>query len=88
MRNIILYILVGTLATGCINFNTIPTVDSKDFLRNKNGGIVKDCQGRIMFKNDEDNESFWRVFNLPKGTTEFTCIDGKAYLPEKVPPKN
>ncbi|EPR82775.1 hypothetical protein L289_2693 [Acinetobacter gerneri DSM 14967 = CIP 107464 = MTCC 9824] len=38
-----------------------------------------------MFKNDEDNESFWRVFNLPKGTTEFVCVNGKAYLPGKEP---
>ncbi|MDQ9010219.1 hypothetical protein RFI36_10775 [Acinetobacter gerneri] len=50
MKNIILYLLVGTLATGCIDFNTIPTIDSKDFLRNKNGGIVQDCEGGILLK--------------------------------------
>lgn len=88
MRNIILYILVGTLATGCINFNTIPTVDDKDFLLNKNGGIVRNCDGRILTKGWPGTQAFWEKNNLPKGTTEFTCIDGKAYLPEKVPPKN
>ncbi|MEN8281473.1 hypothetical protein [Acinetobacter gerneri] len=88
MRNIILYILVGTLATGCIDFNTIPTIDSKNFLRNKNGGIVRNCEGSILFKKDPNADLFWSFNNLPKGTTEFTCIDGKAYLPEKVLPKD
>ncbi len=28
---------------------------------------------------------FWEDNNLPKGTTEFVCVDGKAYLPGKEP---
>jgi ssDNA-binding Zn-finger/Zn-ribbon topoisomerase 1 len=88
MRNIILLMFVGNLITGCIDYNIVPTVDSKDILRKKNGGIVEDCQGGILLKNSPFTKRFWEKNNLPKGTTEFTCVDGKAYLPEKVPPKN
>ena len=28
---------------------------------------------------------FWNGNNLPKGTTEFVCKNGKAYLPDQVP---
>ncbi|MDQ9010220.1 hypothetical protein RFI36_10780 [Acinetobacter gerneri] len=85
MKNIIFYLLVGTLATACIDFNTIPTIDDKNFLLNKNGGIVRNCDGDILTKGWPGTQAFWEKNNLPKGTTEFSCVDGKAYLKGEEP---
>ena len=30
-------------------------------------------------------ESFWKNNHLPQGTTEFVCVDGKAYLLKDAP---
>ncbi|TCM60890.1 hypothetical protein EC844_13010 [Acinetobacter calcoaceticus] len=38
-------------------------------------------------KNTPNAEYFWKINNLPKGTTEFVCVDGKAYLPGQEPKK-
>ena len=51
----------------------------------KNGGFVKNCNGSILFKKDPNADIFWEKNNLPKGTTEFVCVDGKAYLPGNEP---
>ncbi|MGP9637044.1 hypothetical protein [Psychrobacter sp. AOP3-A1-26] len=50
-------------------------------------GLVGDCQGsHISTKHNPESaaDRFWQANNLPKGTTDFVCKDGKAYLPSKV----
>ncbi|EPR82771.1 hypothetical protein L289_2689 [Acinetobacter gerneri DSM 14967 = CIP 107464 = MTCC 9824] len=40
-----------------------------------------------MGKDSSWTRDFWKENNLPEGTIHFVCRDGKAYLPEKAPPK-
>ena len=50
-------------------------------------GLVGDCQGNFILTNSNTvsaADTFWKTNNLPKGTTDFVCKDGKAYLPSKV----
>ncbi|MEN8281465.1 hypothetical protein [Acinetobacter gerneri] len=58
-----------------------------DYLRDKDGYIVDDCRGQALSRTGEQTNFFWDKNNLPRGTTNFVCRDGKAYLPEKAPPK-
>lgn len=58
-----------------------------DYLRDKDGYIVDDCRGQALSRAGEQTNFFWDKNNLPRGTTNFVCRDGKAYLPEKAPPK-
>ncbi|MDQ9010211.1 hypothetical protein RFI36_10735 [Acinetobacter gerneri] len=51
------------------------------------GGLVMDCRGYPLGKDSEVTDYFWDKNNLPRGTLNFVCRDGKAYLPEKAPPK-
>ena len=58
-----------------------------DYLSDDQGGLVGNCQGNfISTKHNSESAAnrFWQANNLPKGTTEFICKDGKAYLPSKV----
>ena len=59
--------------------------DRTDYLSNDQG-TVGDCQGFRLSTSDKPSaaDRFWQANNLPKGTTEFICKDGKAYLPSKV----
>ncbi|MCH1781980.1 hypothetical protein [Psychrobacter glaciei] len=49
-------------------------------------GIVADCNGYFLNISSKPSgaERFWQANNLPKGTTDFVCKDGNAYLPSKV----
>ena len=50
-------------------------------------GLVPDCQGNyIVTKHNTISgaDIFWQNNNLPKGTADFVCKDGKAYLPNEV----
>ncbi|ENV33896.1 hypothetical protein [Acinetobacter gerneri] len=51
------------------------------------GGLVMDCRGYPLGKDSSWTRDFWKENNLPEGTIHFVCRDGKAYLPEKAPPK-
>ncbi|MEN8281466.1 hypothetical protein [Acinetobacter gerneri] len=51
------------------------------------GGTVTDCTGAGLAKDSSWTRDFWKENNLPEGTIYFVCRDGKAYLPEKAPPK-
>ncbi len=86
----LLVLLSSILLTACSanNFDILGTPKSSDYLADKQGNKVFTCTGRALYKNTPNTDHFWKYNNLPKGTTEFTCVDGKAYLPEKVPPKN
>ena len=57
-----------------------------DYLSDEQG-LVGDCQGNLIGTNPNTvsaAERFWQANNLPKGTNDFVCKDGKAYLPSKV----
>lgn len=87
------YLLVlssSMLLTACStgSFDIIETPKPSVYLTNRLGNKVFDCNGVALVKRSANTDLFWKRNNLPKGTTEFTCVDGKAYLPEKVPPKN
>ncbi|MBF0658427.1 hypothetical protein IPZ60_06715 [Psychrobacter sp. NG25] len=50
-------------------------------------GLVINCYGNLIStKHNSESAAnrFWQANNLPKGTTDFICKDGKAYLPSKV----
>ncbi|MGP9600957.1 MULTISPECIES: hypothetical protein [unclassified Psychrobacter] len=49
-------------------------------------GLVADCQGNYLgiSNNLSDADLFWQDNNLPKGTNDYVCKDGRAYLPNKV----
>lgn len=55
-----------------------------EVLKNTAGESVSDCTGRgRALRQGDDANQFWKENNLPKGTTDFVCVDGKAYLPSK-----
>ncbi|MGO2339511.1 MAG: hypothetical protein ACTH5M_02790 [Psychrobacter sp.] len=50
-------------------------------------GMVLSCYGDLIStKHNSESAAnrFWQANNLPKGTANFVCKDGKAYLPSKV----
>jgi len=81
-------VLVSTLVlliAGCSGFvDSFSPIPRQKVLLHADGSSVRDCQGRALPIRG-DAESFWRSNNLPKGTTEFVCVDGKAYLPGQEP---
>ncbi|TCM60887.1 hypothetical protein EC844_1307 [Acinetobacter calcoaceticus] len=75
------------LFTACSDFaNAFSPMPRQKVLKHPNGNSVQDCGGGALPIRG-DAESFWRKNNLPKGTTEFVCVDGKAYLPGQEPKK-
>ena len=57
-----------------------------DYLSNDQG-LVADCQGDLIgtkHNSESEADQFWQENNLPKGTANFVCKNGKAYLPSKV----
>ncbi len=58
-----------------------------NYIEYPGGGLVMDCRGRPLVKDGAWTNAFWDNNNLPHGTIYFVCRDGKAYLPEKAPPK-
>ncbi len=79
---------MGVLLTACsidpLDFYN-PT-HQKSYLKNSLGRAVQDCTdtGRYIALGDSAKE-FWKENNLPKGTINFVCKNGKAYLPDQVP---
>ncbi|MCH4244277.1 hypothetical protein [Acinetobacter gerneri] len=61
--------------------------NKSEYVRYPGGGAVSDCRGYPLIKDSSKTDYFWDKNNLPRGTIYFVCRDGKAYLPEKVPPK-
>ena len=48
--------------------------------------MVPDCNGELISTKlkPSDADAFWRENDLPKGTANFVCKNGRAYLPSKV----
>ena len=82
MKKVFIYIICLFLFSAC-SFDIIGKSDSSDYLRTKTGRFVYDCYGGAISK--DFAVDFWQRNNLPKRTTEFVCVDGKAYLPGKAP---
>ena len=78
-------ILSLTACDSLRNWNSSYLSGGGEYLSNSKG-LVSDCQGDyISTKHNSESEAdwFWQDNNLPKGTANFVCKDGKAYLPSK-----
>lgn len=62
-----------------------PINKSPEFLRHPDGQIIRQCDGSGIAMRGGAREKFWRDNDLPKGTINFVCKNGKAYLPDQVP---
>ena len=56
-----------------------------EYLKDDQGRLVGDCRGNnlSMELSISDADTFWQDNNLPQGTFDFVCKDGRAYLPSK-----
>ena len=82
MKNILICFVCLFSLSAC-TFDILGTPKDSSYLRNSKKEIVVDCYGGGVSK--DFAVDFWQRNNLPKGTTEFVCVDGKAYLPGKEP---
>lgn len=85
MKVLALFFGIVIIMSGCNHYNILPSIDDDRILIDKKGGIVRDCEGEMLLKESPFTNRFWEQNNLPQGTTEFVCVDGKAYLPGKEP---
>ncbi|WP_353173584.1 hypothetical protein [Acinetobacter rudis] len=82
--------LISIPLTACFlgSFGPLPMdVNRKnEYLEYSWGGIVKDCQGKALGAADNlMTKRFWDQNHLPRGTIDFVCVNGKAYLPGQQP---
>ncbi|MGP9493418.1 hypothetical protein, partial [Psychrobacter sp. AOP7-B1-24] len=78
--------LLSLTACGTLQNWNSDYLSGGDYLSNDDGMVI-DCYGDLIGTNPNTvsaAERFWQANNLPKGTTDFVCKDGKAYLPSKV----
>lgn len=81
---IILGLLFSTvLLTACGNWHYSMLGGYAKEVKDQHNKIIFDCNRQALYPISA--EKFWQENNLPKGTTEFTCIDGKAYLKGEEP---
>ena len=69
--------------SGCYYYDINHSSANIEFLTDKNENLVLNCNVQPIAKRGQ--EIFWKQNNLPKGTTEFVCKDGKAYLSNTLP---
>lgn len=86
MKNIIYLPLLTAVAinlTACYKQSDI--LGGGEYLSDKYG-MVPDCNGELISTKlkPSDADAFWRENDLPKGTANFVCKNGRAYLPSKV----
>ena len=73
------------LIAGCSGFvDSFSPIPKQKLLKHPDGSLVMRCDGGVITLGDRA-DNFWRKNNLPKGTTEFVCVDGKAYLLKDAP---
>lgn len=86
MKNVI---YLSVLTAVAINLNACykqsDILGGGEYLSNQEGSVLN-CEGKLISTKlkPSDADNFWRDNNLPKGTANFVCKDGKAYLPNKV----
>ena len=81
----VLCIIGSAGCTRMINemLNPIPGPKDKDYVRRANGTLLSNCNGGGFFKDSPKRlENFWKDNNLPYGTLDYRCKDGKPYMPE------
>ena len=83
-KGLIPLLFISMIFSGCY-YDIINSSANIDFLKHKNGNLVSDCTWNPIAIRGGGAERFWKENNLPKGTTEFVCKNGKAYLPNQVP---
>ena len=72
--------------TACIKMDSKTWIGGGgEYLKNEQG-MVGDCRGNNISMENQQAQAvqFWQKNNLPKGTTNYMCKDGKAYLLNKV----
>ena len=67
------------------NWNISPIKTDPEYLKRADGTEVVQCDGAGIPLRNKAPEWFWEENNLPKGTINFVCKNGKAYLPNQVP---
>ena len=75
-----------TACTNLQNWNSDYLSGDRTEYLSDDDGVVPDCQGFHLSTDDKPSaaDRFWQANNLPKGTANFVCKDGRAYLPSKV----
>ena len=86
MKNIIHLSVLTALAinlTACYKQSDI--LGGEEYLKDNKNGLVSDCRGEFLSTKFKPSEAdvFWKDNNLPRGTTQFVCKNGTAYLPKQ-----
>ena len=76
--------LTALLLTGCIdNIAGINNSKPDEYILNSKGGWALHCRTNQPLGSDGTN--FWNYNNLPHGTVDYVCKEGRAYLPGQAP---
>ncbi|MGO1283043.1 MULTISPECIES: hypothetical protein [unclassified Psychrobacter] len=76
--------LTAVLLTGCIKDPAgIHNTNVDNYILNSEGGWALDCVTNRPLGSDGDY--FWDYNNLPHGTVDYVCKEGRAYLPGQAP---
>ena len=82
---IVIVLHLAVLLCACNMADWSPIKTEPEYLRYPNGHRVQQCDGSGIPLRNGAPERFWERNNLPKGTINFVCKNGKAYLPGQVP---
>ncbi|TCM60886.1 hypothetical protein EC844_1306 [Acinetobacter calcoaceticus] len=80
-------LVLSLMLQACVDMDILMTPDIDSYLTDKDGSFVRNCKGHPLSKKSSWTNDFWERNNLPKGTIDFVCVDGKAYLPGQEPKK-
>ena len=76
--------LIAVLLTGCIdNMAGINNSKPDKYILNGKGGWALDCLSNQPL--GVNGDYFWDYNNLPHGTVDYVCKEGRAYLPGQAP---
>lgn len=79
-----LLMFITMIFSGCY-YDIINSSSNIKVLKHKDGEVARDCDGRLIPYRGNGVKDFWKRNNLPEGTTEFYCRNGKAYLSNTLP---
>ena len=82
---VVITLVFALFLTACNTKDWSPIKIDPEYLKRADGTKVRQCDGSGVPLRNGGPEWFWEENNLPKGTTEFVCVDGKAYLPDQLP---
>ena len=86
MKRIIMSCIALLMLSAC-TFDILMSPKESSYVKNKNGYALNDCKGGGKDW-PEDLENFWKDNNLPYGTLDYQCKEGKPYMPENAPQPN